>query len=337
MKYLVGLLLFSTLLSCSDEGNPISIPRFSVDPLNASGLLLSALPSTHRLNSSSFPQNTSSKCRSAMANWKAKQTALASTLLQTNTPDKEKILLETLYAQTIFYDCHIRELAHNNGISSSNQSYNGETIPILTAQDVWESTPENHTQFLSWIDLPETRNIQGKMIDKDLDSNNVQTKIRIDLNIENGARKIKSLLISTNKENNEMIYSKADFKELLNQSGVKIVHLVSGRYYDSETRTLIVISAYVRAYIGTAIFTRRCYSTTNPSITFSSGCTATLQESYYNSQGRPLTEAEAGNAGLPTDIQNTNWHEGEGQIIETLNFYSGNERDFFEPTFIVGS
>ncbi len=328
------------LASCSkdkDKDNKTVVipPRFSVDPIGNAGIVIDASSVRSAWYSTMFKktgiwstsfvipkvqaQNTIN-CTEEMENLNA-----APQLYRNTKNLSPKDYVQNFYAKAVFYDCNAREQAQEDGVGSKTEtdSDTEETVRILTAKRVKDSAPEDETRFVSWTDLPETENVKGKLVNKYLQPDGARTKTRIDLEIENGARNIRSLLRDARNEG--LFYTRADFEEILDDDGNKTAHRVSGRYYDNQDNVIVEIAAYSVKGNGTAIFMKMC-----PDTNYRDSCSVAATEHYYNSDGSNMSESGAQAKGLPIDIN-------DSEIKKVTEFFTGTESEYFKPEFTVSN
>ena len=349
MRQIIFLLCIFFLASCSkddkdkDNKTYVTPPRFSVDPIENSGIVIDAsalsvssvrspwystmfkkigIWSTSFVIPTIQAQNAIS-CSEELDNWNAAPQLYGQS--RTRSPQE---YVESFYAQAVFYDCNARQQAQEDGVGSSTETDGDteETVTILTAKTVKASAPDDFTRFVSWTDLPENENVRGKLVNKYLlEKDGARTKTRIDLEIENGARDVKSFLLAREADG-DLSYTRADFTEILDDEGRPIAHQVSGRYYDDQDQVIVEIAAYSTTDNGTAVFMKKCTSVSN----YSDSCLIAATPHYYDSDGDDMNALEVQESGLPTDIS-------DDKIEEVTEFFTGTEENYFKPEFTIGN
>ena len=282
MKTTIFLLCFVILFfSCKDDknsnmGRNYEIPRFAVYPLSDSGIfdgvslvenILSPEPNSKLKYFVLAPVNIFFPMAHAQSaidctdevnlNNEAPQTFGRAASI---SPED---LLKRFYAQTIFYDCVIREQAQSFGIGETVQvapkveGEDPEEIVVLTAENIG-SDPEKRTEYVSWTDLPESENVRGRLVNKYVQDDGIITKTRVDLNIVNRARTVTSLLHFVNQDGAKF-YSKANFQESNpDADGNFQQHEVWGRLYDTTNNMVVQARAIIVAGGGFSAELKKC-------------------------------------------------------------------------------
>ena len=339
MKSFIFLLSFLTLcVSCGDDENSKSgknyqIPRFAVYPLSDSGI-----PGGGSFADNFFPQEPNSKLKylvlapvnllfpSAYAQENSCEDVMR---FDNDAPQtygraasiEPRDLIYKFYSMSMFYDCVTREQARQSGVGESSQVDNendGESVLILTASNIGNN-PENLTEYVSWTDLPESENVRGLLVNKYLQNDGIRTKTRVDLEIENGARKVQSLLHVIS--GGQKIYIKAGFIEgALDADGNFQEHEIWGRYYDSSNETIVMARAKSSIGGGLSVELKRC---TISGTDIETSCNAASPvEQHYDSNGEKVENGT---------LQQLGSNTGD-------SFYRGmTEADFFTPRFDINN
>ena len=306
-----------------------TIPRFSVDPLDGSGVddTTASLDKLKPFLSLLFPkaiaQSTIVSCTDELAASNAAPQIYAS-----SSTNDGLDYAHNFYAQAIFYDCNARQQAQEDGVGRTEQEDDDSNmmLPVLTASNIG-TLPEDLTRFVSWTDLPETQNVSGLLINKYLQDDGTRTKTRIDLKIDTGARSVWSVLY-VERAGGDKSYIKAAFQESdEDTNGVFNEHRVSGRYWDDQDETIISIRASARKDKGVTIRMDEC--TGQALININAGCTTGTTWTYLDTDGNEMAnESAATTAGLITESAPNGLPDAEA-------FFTGTQAEFFTPGFDV--
>ena len=334
MRPIIFLLYFVTLLvSCSDDnvshsGKNYQIPRFAVYPPSDSGIPQGGFAGIFSPQSSNKlgyyvlaplnfllpPAHAQGRidCTDEVSFWNSAPQTMGRAA---SIPAEE--LIHHFYAQALFYDCNVREQAQNFGIGETVQQdgeNGGEEVTILTASNIG-AIEDDLTQFVSWTDLPESENVRGLLVNKYLQNDGTRTKTRVDLEIENGARHVTSLLHFTTEDNGEY-YSKASFQESgPDEDGNFQKHEIWGRYYDTSSggNTVVQIRAVAETNGGYSFEIKRCSGVSDKN----SPCASPPTIKHYDKDKNEINARTFGS------------NENEAD-----NFYEGEEEsDYFTPEF----
>ena len=337
MKFIIFLLFFFTLfVSCGDEessnsGRNYEIPRFAVYPLSDSGV-----PGGGSLSRNFLPPEPNSKLKYLvlapvhiffpLAYAQSQIDCTAEIDYYNDAPQTfgraadipPQELLHRFYAQAIFYDCIIRQQAQSFGIGESVQEdEEGEEVTILTAENIGND-PERRTEYVSWTDLPESENVRGRLVNKYIQDDGIVTKTRVDLSIEDGARRVTSLLHFVNSNDGAKFYSKASFRESNQDAeGNFQRHEVRGRLYDTTDNTIVQVRAVADADSGSSIELRRCPISSGDIDTDCSSAPPVVK--HYNNDGAEVSDSSRSFGDDAAD-----------------SFYEGqNEEQYFTPEFSI--
>ena len=329
------LCLVALFVSCSEEdggnaGRNYEIPRFAVYPLSGSGVKRGGdfarnfFPAKSSvgyyvlapLNFLLPPARAQGQisCIDEANLWNT-----APQTMEEAASISPKDLIDAFYAQAIFYDCNVREQAQSFGVGEEEVTVteDGEekSVTILTASRIGDD-PEKLTQYVSWTDLPESENVRGRMVNKYLQDNGWITKTRVDLEIEDGARTVTSLLHVVAGDRKS--YIKAGFRESdPDGEGNFGRHEVWGRYFDTVDSIVVRARAVALANGGLSVELRRC---TGASVDTDCSSGGTLVTKHYDGNGEEVSD------------RNTVF----GTDTAADDFYGGKTEDeYFTPKFSI--
>ena len=338
MKAIIFLLCFvAFFVSCSsgdgESGKNYSVPRFAVYPPSSSGLPGQGSFASFKPESSGglkylvwAPVNVLFPLARAQENGCDAELAFSNEAPQTfgqAASISGEDIVHRFYAQAIFYDCVTREQALQSGVGETvqNDSENeDEEVTVLTARRIGDD-PEVLTEFVSWTDLPESDNVRGRLVNKYVQENGIITKTRVDLEMEDGARKVESMLHFVDPGNSNIkLYSKGGFQESNpDAQGNFQDQEVWGRFYDTSDNMIVQVRAKSRVNVGVTIELKRCPISGSNIGTDCSGATAETE--HYDATGTKVND--------PLEGISLGSNTGNG-------FYAPqSEEEFFTPEFSV--
>ena len=287
------------------------IPRFSVDPLEGSGVPAVEEDSMGFVSSWLKPvvdflglpkavaQSARIDCRQELDYWNGSPQVVGRAA---GNPGQD--YAHSFYAMSIFYDCNAREQAQQDGVGRSEHEDPddpiAEEIPVLTAKWIDPSLPEDWTRFVSWTDVPESENVSGILINKYLQDDLTRTKTRVDLKVTGGARSVWGVLYVDSFGFDEW-YTKFAFREVRQPDGTVDEHLIAGRHWDDRDQTVIVVKAKAVLGTGISVFMWQCPNRTISQINDDCSTGGTATEMFYDEDGQTLDETAAGSVGLEVD------------------------------------
>ena len=146
-------------------------------------------------------------------------------------------------------------LAESQQLESEGENA-GQSVTILTSKRIGEN-PEHLTEFISWTDLADSENVRGRMINKYLQDDGISTKTRVDMEVEDGAKRVESVFHFS--DSNASMYAKAGFREMeINREGTFQRHEIWGRYYDTTVNIVVQARGVMLAGEGFAVEVTRC-------------------------------------------------------------------------------
>ncbi len=180
--------------------------------------------------------------------------------------------------QAKFYDCNARQQLQEDGltrycplrqgasgtgnIGDDDLCEEGDLVDIqLLYSHIVRGPADDWTRFVSWTmnpNIPLTSDVEGILINKYLQSDNLRTKTRVELKRKSGAREVDSILYVTDENDpNFKTITRSYFNEVITNEEVEEL-IVAGRYFSSGYNKVVVVRAHLKSNVGVVVFHRIC-------------------------------------------------------------------------------
>ena len=255
----------------------------------------------------------------------------------------------TLYAQTQFYDCILRQqmqygverqcllregeepgspenLCHEDEYADTSTQFS-----YILLQDS-EKPADDFTGFVGWTSDPNdptNNNVQGLMIGKYLQNDGMRTKTRLDLHEDETKKIIISTLLNYDTNSSEGLFMiRSYFKEIKpNDGSAATENYIVGRYWNKDFAGVISLRAHLKSSVGSVLFITICPNVANLEDAIASHCSSgAALTTYFDSEGTRIGSTADFSGQLSTSATDNNFNpENASDNLDT--FFNGESID----------